>query len=123
MTLYLANGNVYTVGGDGLAHPTDVTAKDKVIEVRELESVTVSPQKKTVKLPEGAVPVTTDELIRKFGLSEKNPIKFKASRGKKAKEPAEKQEPAEPEEPIEAEEGEPEAEEFDFDELDEDTEE
>lgn len=119
MTLYLANGNVYMVGEDGLAHPTDVTAKDKVIETRELESVTISPQKKTVKLPKGAVPVTTDELIRKFGLSEKNPIKFKAARGKKAEKPVE--EPAEAEEPVEAEE--PAEEEFDFDELDEDTEE
>lgn len=82
MTLYLANGNVYMVGEDGLAHPTDVTAKDKVIEVRELESVTVSPQKKTVKLPKGAVPITQDELIRKFNVSEKNPLKFKATRGK-----------------------------------------
>ena len=87
MTLYLANGNVYMVGEDGLAHPTDVTAKDKVTEVRELESVTVSPQKKTVKLPKGAVPITEDELIRKFNLSEKNPIKFKASKPKAEPEP------------------------------------
>lgn len=82
MSLYLANGNVYTVGEDGLAHPTDVTAKDKVIEVRELESVTVSAQKKTVKLPAGAAPITLDELVRKFNVSEKNPLKFKATRDK-----------------------------------------
>ena len=84
MALYLANGNVYVVNEDGQAHPADVTAKDKVIETRQLESVTVKAKKEVVALPDGAMPVTQDELVCKFNLSQKNPIKFDPERAKAA---------------------------------------
>lgn len=74
--LYLKDNRVYHVDGEGKAHKADVTAKDKVVQVRELESVTVTPAKAACKLPEGARPVTVDELVRKFAISEKNPLKF-----------------------------------------------
>ncbi|MBP3884064.1 MAG: hypothetical protein J6D54_03885 [Olsenella sp.] len=99
MQLYEANGNVYAVDEDGKAHGATVTAKDKVVEVRELESITVSPQKVEVRLPEAARPITTDEIRLKFALSEKNPVKFLKSRhdaALKAEQPVE--ETAAPEE-------------------------
>lgn len=80
MQLYEANGNVYAVDDEGKAHGVTVTAKDKVVEVRELESVTVSPQKAEVRLPKAARPVTTEAIRLKFALSEKNPVKFLKSR-------------------------------------------
>lgn len=80
MQLFEANGNIYAVGGDGKAHGASVTATDKVVEVRELQSITVTPQKVEVALPEGATPITTDEIRLKFNLSQKNPVKFLKSR-------------------------------------------
>lgn len=81
--LYIADGQVYSVV-DGECYGCDVTAKDKVIKLRELESVTIE-QKAKVTLPAGAHPVTQDELIAKLALSENNPCLFK-TKAKKAKE-------------------------------------
>ena len=81
--LYVADGQVYEVVG-GECFGCDVTAKDKVVETRSLESVTIE-QKGKAKLPAGAHPVTFDEMVVKLNLSEKNPCLFKASK-KKAKE-------------------------------------
>lgn len=75
--LYEANGNVYDVEG-GVAHPANIVAKDKVIEIRELESVAVKVDKNDVVLPSEARPVTIDEAVAKFNISEKNPLKFDA---------------------------------------------
>ena len=74
--LYLYENRVYHVDADGKAHKADITAKDKVVQRRELESMTVTPAKAAVKLPAGARPVTVDELVAKFAISEKNPLKF-----------------------------------------------
>lgn len=73
--LYEANGNVYEVEG-GVAYPANITAKDKVIEIRELEAVAVKREKDEVELPPTARPVTIDEIIAKFNVSEKHPCKF-----------------------------------------------
>lgn len=78
MTYYEFNGNCYAVGDDGIAHPLTVTAKDKVIEVRELESITPKVGEEVVTLPSGAHPITLDEIVRKFNLSQKNPVQFTA---------------------------------------------
>ena len=79
MPYYVANGNVYFKDEDGKVHGVDVTAKDKVIEHRELESITPVIGKKEVALPAGAHAATLDEIALKFNLSELNPIKFKES--------------------------------------------
>lgn len=85
--LYLAqDGNVYFVDDNNEAYPVEITAKDKVIETRELESVNVKVQDKKVELPEGAVPTTQEALLKKFNVSEKNPILFKAAKTKATKE-------------------------------------
>lgn len=87
MALYIAEGNVYFVDADGTAHGADVTAKDKVVEVRSLESVTVAPKAAKVTLPDGAIPVTEDEMVRILNLSEENPCRFaEKAKAKKAKE-------------------------------------
>lgn len=74
--LYVANGNVYAVDADGSVHPVTVTAKDKVIEHRELESVEFKTAKEVVELPAGAQAATEDAVIARFNLSESNPVKF-----------------------------------------------
>ncbi len=84
MQLYEANGNVYAVDGDGKAHAATVTAKDKVVRLRELESVTVTPQKAAVKLPAGARPITINAVVRKFAVTEDNPVGFDKARHDKA---------------------------------------
>lgn len=85
MALYIAEGSVYVVGDDGACHGADVSAKDKVVETRTLESVTVSPRDAEVALPKGARPVTVDEMVAQLGLSEKNPCPFKGAEPKTAK--------------------------------------
>ena len=81
--LYYAEGQVYLVDESGATYGVSVTAKDKVIEKRELDSVTFEIQGKAV-LPAGAVPVTEDEVVKKCNISELNPCLFKPK--KKAKE-------------------------------------
>lgn len=78
--LYTNGSKAYQVDADGTVHGIDVTAKDKVVEVRELESVTVAPAAKLKSLPSGAVPVTLDELVAKFNISEQNPLTYKKAR-------------------------------------------
>lgn len=81
--LYVHEWQVYKVV-DGECYGCDVTAKDKVVETRSLESVTIK-EKAKAKLPVGAHPVTQDELVIKLALSEANPCLFKA-KAKKSKE-------------------------------------
>lgn len=76
MRLYHHDGRVYAVDADGNAHGADLTAKDRVTVLRELESVTVTVHDAVVELPEGAEPSTVDELTRKYALSEENPVLF-----------------------------------------------
>ena len=82
MGLYIAGGSVYMVDADGTAHGCDVTATDRVVELREVEGVTISPKAAKCELPEGAVPVTEDEMVRVLNLSESNPCRFKGGKGK-----------------------------------------
>lgn len=86
--LYLAEGQVYVVA-NGECHGCDVTAKDKVTEVRELAGVSIE-KKAKAELPKGAFPVTVDELVAKVNLSESNPCLFKGKAAKPGKESKEK---------------------------------
>lgn len=74
MQLYLKDKRAYRVDDAGKVHGVSITAKDKVITRRELESVTVEDSASVAKLPEGAVPVTVDTLVAKFNVSEANPL-------------------------------------------------
>lgn len=80
---YVANGKVYADAGDGKVKGVSITAKDKVVTHRELESVTPKLVGSAVELPEGAVPCTLDMVIAKFNVSESNPVVFKSDKGKK----------------------------------------
>lgn len=74
--MYYVKGNaVYVQDGDKFRN-VKITAKDKVVEVRELESVTITNGTTVMKELNGAVPMTMDEIRRKFNLSEANPIEF-----------------------------------------------
>lgn len=79
MRLYLAGNNVYSVDDNGKAHATSILAKDKVIETRELESTTLKVDEAVIDLPNEACLITLDELIRKFHISEKNPLVFEGA--------------------------------------------
>lgn len=76
--LYTNGSKVYQVDDDGTVRGVQVTAKDKVVTVRELESVTVKPVRKVKSLPDGAVPATLGEVIAKFNVSEGNPLLYGA---------------------------------------------
>lgn len=80
---YVANGKVYADVGDGKVKGVSITAKDKVVTTRELESVTPKLVGGAVDMPEGAVPCTLDMVVAKFNVSESNPVVFKAEKGKK----------------------------------------
>lgn len=83
--LYLKGDKAYRVDGDGKVHGVDITAKDKVITRRELESVSVVDAATVAKLPAGAVPVTIDTIIAKFNVSEENPLTYRKASAKAAK--------------------------------------
>ena len=51
-----------------------IEAKDKVTVIKELESVTVVPSKKIVKTIDVAQTATLDTIVKKFHVSEENPI-------------------------------------------------
>lgn len=70
---YIVDNKVYTKEGDGYRQ-VSLTAKDKVVVRRELESVTVTPSETVRDELPGAQTVTLEEIIAKFNLSEENPI-------------------------------------------------
>lgn len=70
---YIVDNKVYTKEGDGYRQ-VSLTAKDKVVVRRELESVTVTPSETVREELPGAQAVTLEEIIAKFNLSEENPI-------------------------------------------------
>lgn len=73
---YIEDGAIYEKV-DGGYRNVSIIGKDKVIEVRELESVTVEPSDVVVKDLKGdKTPYTLDDLVKKFNVSEKNPIPF-----------------------------------------------
>ena len=76
MSFYVSNGNVYTKLENGEVHPVGLTAKNKVVQTTELESVKVTVLPQRLQLQPDAVGATVDDLVRKFHLSEDHPIKF-----------------------------------------------
>lgn len=107
MAIYECGGNLYAVGDDGIAHPVSLTAKDKKVVSRELESVSTEVSDQEVELPAGAHPVTMSEVIAKFNLTEDNPVTFdeKAHKASLKEDPSEaspKDAPADEEDPSEA---------------------
>lgn len=73
---YTDENGAYVVDGEqcfGLS----VSAKDKVVERREIESLTVT-RAAECELPSGATPATLDEIVAKFAISEKNPLVAKS---------------------------------------------
>lgn len=70
---YVSDGKVYVREGDRFRN-VGFTAKDKVITRRELESTSVVMGAVVVDTLNDPVPLTREEVITKFGLSENNPI-------------------------------------------------
>ena len=54
-----------------------IEAKDKVTIIKQLESVTVVPSNVTAKKIDVASVATLDTIVKKFNVSEDNPIKVK----------------------------------------------
>lgn len=80
---YVVGDSVYRQRDDGKYVNVEIIGKDKVIEIRELESVTVNEGDVVIDDVGGAYPCTLDTIIRKFNLTESNPVKF-AEKPKKA---------------------------------------
>ena len=70
---YVSNGKVYIREGDRYRN-VGFTAKDKVITRRELESPSVVMGAVVVDTLSDPTPLTREEIITKFNLSEGNPI-------------------------------------------------
>lgn len=78
---YIEDGAIYEKVEGGYRN-VSILAKDKVIEVRELESVTVETDGEVVKELKGDMtPYSLEDIVRKFNVSEKNPIPY--AEGKK----------------------------------------
>lgn len=85
---YVSDGKVYVREGDHFRN-VGFTAKDKVITRRELESTSVVMGTVVVDTLNDPVPLTREEVITKFGLSENNPIPVIKKSRKNAEETAE----------------------------------
>lgn len=70
---YVSDGKVYVREGDHFRN-VGFTAKDKVITRRELESTSVVMGTVVVDTLSDPAPLTREEIITKFNLSEGNPI-------------------------------------------------
>ena len=71
---YISEGKIYEKNEDGYFVSVGFNAKNKVIVTKELESITkVVGNVKKKELP-GGQPFTLDEIVRKYNLSEENPI-------------------------------------------------
>ena len=70
---YVSDGKVYVREGDHFRN-VGFTAKDKVITRRELESTSVVMGAVVVDTLSDPTPLTREEIITKFNLSEGNPI-------------------------------------------------
>lgn len=73
---YVIDGSVYFERADGKYVNVSITGKDKVVEIRELESVTVNEGTVVIDSIGDAVPCTLNTIIAKFNLNEANPIPF-----------------------------------------------
>lgn len=85
---YVSDGKVYVREGDHFRN-VGFTAKDKVITRRELESTSVVMGTVVVDTLNAPAPLTREEVITKFGLSENNPIPVIKKSSKKSEETAE----------------------------------
>lgn len=72
---YYKDERAYFKDEAGKVYGLNVTAKDKVTEVRELESVSYALGSETA-LPAGACVSTLDEIVTRFGVSEKHPLTY-----------------------------------------------
>lgn len=72
---YYKDERAYFKDEAGEVYGLNVTAKDKVTEVRELESVSYALGSETA-LPAGACISTLDEIVTRFGVSEKHPLTY-----------------------------------------------
>ena len=73
---FVVDGSVYAERPDGKYVNVEVIGKDKVIEIRELESVTVNEGDVVIDDVGGAFPCTLDTIIKKFNVTGSNPIPF-----------------------------------------------
>lgn len=80
---YISDGKVYVKKGNVFQN-VSITAKDKVITKRELESVTVVHGTVTAETLENPSVLTLEEIIKKFNLSEEHPIPFASDGVEKA---------------------------------------
>ncbi|MBP7319518.1 MAG: hypothetical protein KA953_00485 [Lachnospiraceae bacterium] len=74
---YIKDNAVYIKNGDSFQN-VKITAKEKIITVHELESITVTPGAITKTL-DNAFPATLDEVKGKFHLDGEHPIEFDES--------------------------------------------
>jgi hypothetical protein len=82
--MYLERNGCLYIEEKGKYTNVQITAKNRVVTVSELESITVTPGE-TVTSLRGAVPMTMDEIKSKFHLDEDHPIKFAKSKKDKDK--------------------------------------
>lgn len=71
---YATDDGAFLVDAEGNCTAIGINAKDKVVEVRELESISIV-RGEGGQLPAGAVPATIDEIVARFNVSEANPLK------------------------------------------------
>lgn len=71
---YATDDGAFLVDAEGNCTAIGINAKDKVVEVRELESISIV-RGEGGRLPAGAVPATIDEIVARFNVSEANPLK------------------------------------------------
>ena len=71
---YISEGKIYEKNEDGYFVSVGFSAKNKVIVTKELESITKVVGNVKKKELTGGQPFTLDEIVRKYNLSEENPI-------------------------------------------------
>lgn len=81
--LYEKDGRLYAERDDGF-HLAGVSVKERRRTVVEVESVTLEVEDATVALPAGAMPTTTDEVVRRHHVTEDSPFRSKAPSARKA---------------------------------------
>ena len=74
----VSDKNVYWIDDEGKSYGVNITAVDKVVTHREIESVTITVGSEA-ECPTTAVGATVSDIIAKFNLSEENPVSFDKS--------------------------------------------
>lgn len=78
MRYYLSKGRVYQLFEDGKACGCDVRVEERSEVVRKVTSVSVSAVGRKTRLPADAVPVTVEEVVRRFHVGAESPLLFNA---------------------------------------------